>query len=156
MKNNKQALVLQAGEGRPLGVMGHQATVKLDQSKANGDYYVFEVLSPAGAGIPPHVHSREDEVIQVIEGTYEVFLGGQVYQAEAGTILHFPCGIPHGFQNVGNTNGRTLWFVTPSSNFEPFFEELGALPTDAPPDLAKVGAIFGKYGMEVLPMPEAQ
>ena len=156
MKNSKQARVVGAGEGRPLNILGHKVTVKLDQSQANGDYYVFEVWSPAGAGIPPHVHSREDEVIQVVEGTYEVFLGGQMIQAEAGAILHFPCGIPHGFQNVGSTPGRTMWVVTPGANFEPFFEELGALPADAPPDLAKVAAIFGSYGMEILPMPEAQ
>ena len=59
-----------------------------------------------------------------------------------------------GFQNVGATPGKTLWTVTPGANFEPFFDELGALPP-GPPDLAKVAAIFGRYNIDLLP-PEAE
>jgi hypothetical protein len=55
---------------------------------------------------------------------------------------------------VGSTPGTTLWSVVPGANFEPFFDELGALPP-GPPDLAKVAAIFGKYDIQLLPPPEA-
>jgi hypothetical protein len=43
--------------------------------------------------------------------------------------------IPHGFRNIGAIVGKTLWTVTPGDSFEPFFEELGALPADAPPNM---------------------
>ena len=45
--------------------------------------------------------------------------------------------------------------VTPGANFEPFFDELGALPP-GPPDLAYVAALFGRYGMEILPPPATE
>jgi quercetin dioxygenase-like cupin family protein len=154
LTETKAATVVQSGQGRPLNILGHAVTIKLAQQETDGNYYVFEVVTPPGHGIPPHVHSREDEIIQVIEGEYEILLGEQTYQAKPGATLHFPRHIPHGFRNVGSTPGTTFWTVIPGANFEQFFEELGALPA-GPPDMAKVVAIFGKYGMEVLPPPGA-
>ncbi|MBI1878422.1 MAG: cupin domain-containing protein [Chloroflexi bacterium] len=155
LTKTKEATVIQSSEGRKLNVLGHAITIKLAQRETEGDYYIFEVVTPPGHGIPPHVHSKEDEIIQVLEGEYEVLLGEKTYQARAGATLHFPRTIPHAFRNVGATLGTTLWTVIPGANFEQFFEELGALPAGGPPDMAKVVAIFAKYGMEVLPPPGA-
>lgn len=149
--SEKKALVVNHGNGRKLNVLGHDITVKLSKEETNGAYYVFEVMTPPGHGIPPHVHQNEDEVIEVVKGEYGIRLGDGMYRATAGDILHFPRYIPHGFQNVGDTPGITLWTVIPGSGFEQFFEELGALPA-GPPDMGQVVAIFAKYGMEVLPM----
>jgi mannose-6-phosphate isomerase-like protein (cupin superfamily) len=152
---NKPARIVMPTEGKVMNVLGHTAIVKLGRDETNGDYYVFEVVSPPGLGIPPHVHQHEDEVIYVAEGEYAVVLGTEIFTAKAGATLHFPRGTPHGFQNVGATPGKTIWHVTPGANFEPFFDELGALPA-GPPDLAYVAALFGRYGMEILPPPEAE
>lgn len=154
MVNVQQAKVLQPGAGKPMNVMGHAVTLKLSKDETAGATYVFEVSSPPGAGIPPHVHKNEDEIIYVAEGTYGVFLGGENFQAEAGSWLHFPRGVPHGFQNIGTAPGRTLWTVTPGENFEPFFTELSELPADQPPDLEKVAEIFDRYEIALLPPPE--
>jgi quercetin dioxygenase-like cupin family protein len=151
----KPARVVTPTEGKLMNILGHTAMVKLGRAETNGDYYVFEVVSPPGFGIPPHIHQHEDEVIYVVEGEYAIVLGGEVFTATTGAILHFPRGTPHGFQNVGATPGKTLWHVTPGANFEPFFDELGALPA-GPPDLAYVAALFGRYGMEILPPPETE
>jgi quercetin dioxygenase-like cupin family protein len=149
----KPAMVVTAAEGRTMNVLGHTATIKLGRDETNGDYYIFELISPPGQGVPPHVHQHEDEVIYVVEGEFAVWLAGEVINATAGATIHFPRYTPHGFQNVGATTGKTLWAVTPGTNFEPFFEELGALPP-GPPDLAKVAAIFGNYNIDLLPPPE--
>lgn len=115
----------------------------------------MKCFPPVGAGIPPHVHEYEDEIIYVLEGSYGIFLDGEQYQTGTGACLHFPRGVPHGFQNIGDAPGRTLWTVMPGASFEQFFTELGALPADQPPDLEKVAAIFGRYGMQILPPPGA-
>jgi len=151
----KPARVITPVEGKVMNILGHTAVVKLGCDETNGDYYVFEVVSPPGFGIPPHVHQHEDEVIYVVEGEYAIVLGAEIFTATTGATLHFPRGTPHGFQNVGATPGKTLWQVTPGANFEPFFDELGALPP-GPPDLAYVAALFGRYGMEILPPPETE
>lgn len=148
----KKAGVVRKGEGKGMNVLGHDVTVKLGYKAAGGDYYVFELASPAGAGVPPHIHEDEDEVIYVIEGTYQVFLGGQEITAGAGDLLHFPRGVPHGIANSGEVTGRTLWLVVPGEHFEAFFDEMGALPP-GPPDVAQLSELFGRYNIELLPPP---
>lgn len=146
------AFVILPGAGQHMNELGHTAIEKVRSADTGGAYYAFEVISPAGMGIPPHVHSREDEVIYVIEGDYEVFLGGKVFRAGPGSVLNFARGTAHGFQNVGRTAGRTVWVVTPGASFEKFFHELAQVPP-GPPDLQMIGALFGKYGMDLLPPP---
>ena len=146
---NQIATVIGAGQGKPLNILGHTATVKISRKETEGNYYVFEVVTPAGHGIPPHVHEREDEFIYVLEGEFEVMLGGELFTAKKGAQIFFPRRIPHAFTNVGQTAGTTLWTVIPGGNFEDFFEELNALPA-GPPDMGEVVRIFGKYGMQVL------
>jgi quercetin dioxygenase-like cupin family protein len=150
LTKTKEPTVIQAGQGRKMNVLGHEITLKLSSQETDGEYYVFQVTTPPGHGIPPHVHQNEDEVIEVVEGEYEVQLGDQIQRVTAGGIFHFPRYIPHSFHNVGAQPGRTLWTVIPGLNFEQFFEEISALPANEPPDMGKVVAIFGKYGMEVL------
>lgn len=136
-------------DGAPLNVLGHMVTVKLDRAQTDGHYYVFEVLTPPGHGIPPHVHEREDEMIRVLEGEFAVRLGERSFQAPAGADIFFPRGVVHAFQNVGSGPGRTLWTVVPGGNFQQFFEQLDALPP-GPPDPAKVAAIFAEFGMTIV------
>jgi len=149
----KEATVIQSGQGRKMNVLGHAVTVKLTEQETAGNYYVFEVVTPPGHGIPPHIHKNEDEVIQVIEGEYEIQLGEQTYRATPGAVIHFPRHIAHSFRNVATASGTTLWTVIPGANFEKFFAELGALPAGGPPDMVKVAAIFSKYEIELLPLP---
>jgi quercetin dioxygenase-like cupin family protein len=148
----KPAFVLGPNEGKRLNILGHTATVKVSSQDAAGHYYTFDVVSPPGLGIPPHVHQHEDEVITVLEGDFEIWIDGKTHQASAGSLFHFPRLIPHGFTNIGNSMGRTLWTVIPGGNFEAFFEELNMLPP-GPPDMAQVAAIFGKYHIDILPPP---
>ena len=143
------ATVVAAEEGKKLNILGHSVTVKLSKHETEGHHYVFEVITPPGLGIPPHVHDREDEMIYVIEGEYGIMLGDRQFVAKTGAQIYFPKHIPHAFQNIGSKAGRTLWTVVPGGNFEEFFEKLDALPVGEP-DLRVVAGIFVEYGMEVL------
>ncbi len=138
-----------AGQGKHINVLGHSVTVKLSKQETGGNYYVFEVVTPPGLGIPPHVHDREDELIYVAEGEFGIMLGDKQFKANAGDEIFFPRNIPHAFQNTGSKAGRTIWTVVPGGNFEEFFEKLGALPAGEP-DMQLVVEIFAAYGMKIL------
>lgn len=144
------ASIINFRDGKKMNVVGHEATIKLSSSQANGNY-VFEVVSPAGMGIPPHKHEREDELIYVLSGEFEVFLNGKISKATAGDWLNFTRGTAHGFTNVGTLPGKTLWVVSPGKNFEEFFDKLGSLPAGAP-DMDKLAKLFAEYGLPLLPM----
>ncbi|MBW7882513.1 MAG: cupin domain-containing protein [Caldilineaceae bacterium] len=152
--NSKQATIVEAGKGRKLNVLGHTVNVVLGSRESQGDSFVFEAISPAGLVVPPHIHENEDEYGYIAEGVYEIYLDGRTYEATAGAFLYFPRHSAHGFRNIGSTTGKMIWISTPGASVERFFDELGALPADAPPDLQKVAGIFTKYNMQVLPPPE--
>jgi quercetin dioxygenase-like cupin family protein len=148
--NTLRSYVALPGEGNIMNALGLSAIEKVRSADTGGTCYAFEVISPAGFGIPPHVHTHEDEVLYVIEGEFEIFVGGE--RLRQGSVLNFPRGIAHGFQGVGTPVSRALHLVTPGTSFERFLHELVSLPP-GPPDMAQVAALFGKYGMEILPPP---
>lgn len=143
-------IVIPAKGGRHVVVLGNQIEVKLDTSATAGLAFVFEAVTPPGVGVPPHIHQHEDEIIRIIEGEFEIFLDGRRYQATDGAVINFPRSVVHAFRNSGTRPARALFVVTPGENFEKFFGELGALPSDAPPDMAKIAAIFERYGLPIV------
>ncbi len=146
---NQKAAVVANGTGKKFNVLGHSVTVVLSKETTDGNYYVFEITTAPGLGIPPHVHDREDELIYVVEGEFSIMLGDKQFTARGGDEIFFPRHIPHAFQNTGSKAGKTLWTVVPGGNFEAFFNQLGALP-EGEPDLQKVAEIFAAYGMKIL------
>jgi quercetin dioxygenase-like cupin family protein len=152
---SKQAMVVAAGNGRTLNVLGHAVYVMLGVAENQGDSFVFTTISPPGLFVPPHVHENEDEYGYLIEGVFEVYLEGQTYEAKAGSVLYCPRRTSHGFRNIGSTPAKMMWVSTPGASVERFFDELGALPADAPPDMEKIVGIFAKYSLQVLPPPSS-
>jgi quercetin dioxygenase-like cupin family protein len=142
--------VLPANEarGQVFRVFGQTVTERITAEDAGGAYYVFEELSPPGTGVPPHRHSREDEIVQVLDGTFEITLDGQVSVVTAGATLHFARGTRHGFRNVGETDGRTLWFVTPGTATQSFLRTLSTFP-EGPPDMERLAALHAAHGIEM-------
>jgi quercetin dioxygenase-like cupin family protein len=141
--------VLNAGEarGQVFRVFGQTVTERITAEDSGGAYYVFEELSPPGTGVPPHRHSREDEIVQVLSGTFEVILDGVVSVANPGATLHFARGTWHGFRNIGATDGRTLWLVAPGAATQAFLRELSTFP-EGPPDLDRLAALHAAHGIE--------
>jgi quercetin dioxygenase-like cupin family protein len=140
--------MISSKEGTKFTILGHEVTVKLHSGDGN-NYFVFELITPPGAGIPPHVHQNEDEVLYILGGEFEVMVGEEVFKAAAGDCLNFVRNIPHAYTNTGTTNAKTLWYVSPGKSFEEFFGELSQYPP-GPPDMEKFNALCGKYGMKFL------
>ena len=102
-------------------MLGHQVTPKLTCRETDGEYFVFEAVTPPGVGVPLHVHRHEDEFFRVLDGEFEFQLDQQIQRVTPGAMVTFPKNIPHAFRNVGTKPGRTLWTVMPGANFEKFF-----------------------------------
>lgn len=150
---NHKPAVFQAAEGRKLTVLGQEILVKLSSSETGGAYYLFENAVAPGSVVPPHVHSREDEILEVLEGELQVSLNGKTFRAPAGTVAFLPRNVVHGFGNLGSTPAKGRFLAIPGANFEQFFNELSALPADQPPDMAEVMDIFARYGLPIIADP---
>ena len=138
------------GRKPPWSIYGDRIYLLLSGKETAGGFTVMEDHTLAGTGPPWHVHHREDELFQVLEGKYVFQVRDRRIEAKVGDLIMIPKDNPHSFQNVGPTTGRTLITVQPSG-IEFFFEELAALT--GPPDMAKVAAVFIKHGLELLGPP---
>ena len=63
---------------------------------------IFEQWCDPGCGAPTHLHAVE-EVLTVLEGQAEAWLGDERSPMTAGQSLIVPAGIKHGFRNTGTT-----------------------------------------------------
>ena len=98
--------------------------------------------------IPPHVHTKEDEIFKVLEGELEVTVGDSTTILKAGDLAFAPKNIPHSWKVVGDKPCKTILSAFPSG-IELMFEEIGALPPGKP-DFTKVTAICERYGISFL------
>jgi mannose-6-phosphate isomerase-like protein (cupin superfamily) len=140
---------------RKLWVMGNLIDVKLTAEDTAGNFSVAEITQPPGASVPLHAHVEMDEYFHVIEGETEFTIAGKPVKATAGTFIHVPKGVSHGFTNKSGKPAKIADFHTPGG-FEKFFEECGVACTDEtmPPkpvamEPAALEALFKKHGMTV-------
>ncbi|BDC99836.1 cupin domain-containing protein [Persicobacter psychrovividus] len=144
----QQPKIVRKGEGLSWRVMGDQQVIKLSGDHTNGQFTLIEQTNEPGAGIPPHVHEREDEVFHLLTGQVEMTLGGATQTLKAGDLIFCPRGVPHSWKVTGQGHAKVMMSVFPAG-IELMFEELAKLP-EGPPDLDRVAEICGRYGLRFL------
>ena len=140
--------------GNKVNILGIPMVIRIHGRDTGGVVSAVESHDVTGGGPPPHIHHREDETFQVLEGEYEWTVGGKTFIAQKGTTIFAPRGIPHTYRYLGKTPGRLMCVITPSG-FEGFFEEIGALSPQQQQDIPRVAEIAKKYGLEFPPPPGA-
>lgn len=61
---------------------------------------IFEQFCDPGLGAPTHLHAVE-EVLSVVAGQADVWIGGETHALTAGQCIVVPAGRLHGFRNTG-------------------------------------------------------
>ena len=132
---------VKAREGRVVATpTGDQVIIKAGTGATNGSMTVLEFTVGPQHGPALHTHLREDELWYVLEGEFRFKAGDAMLQASTGGMAFGPRGVPHCFQNIGETPGRLLVITTPSG-LERFFEQSSELLSDPvdPEALAELG-----------------
>ena len=133
-----------------MNILGQPTTVKVSGRETDQQFYVFQSEIPPGLGVPPHTHTREQEILTVLAGPIEVFFDGQWSTAHAGDCFYLPTHIPHGYRNAGPTPAQIQFTVSPAESFETFFSQLSQFPPitpDTPPDLPRLTTLLEQHGM---------
>src|SRR5437016_10552805 len=73
----------------------------------------LSVIEP-GAGAPTHFHNTADEVIVVLDGMLEMWIGDERRLVGANHTVALPAGVRHGFVAVGPDPARILAFLPQS------------------------------------------
>ncbi len=144
------------GEGETTSLFGDTYTIKAAGGDTGDALSVIEAeLAPGSSGTPLHVNTREAENYYVLEGTLTFRLGESTVEAPAGSFVHIPKGVVHTHWNGTDAPVRLLGVPAPAG-FEGFFAEFAELMATmppGPPDMSQVGALYGKYGLQVVGPP---
>lgn len=140
--------------GKKVNVLGIPLVIRVHGRDTGGIVTVCESHDVPGGGPPPHIHKREDETFQILEGEYEWTVGEEKFTAQKGETVFAPRGIPHTYRYLGQTPGRLMCIITPAG-FEGFFERIDALSPEEQQDIPRVMEIAEEFGLEFLPPPGA-
>jgi quercetin dioxygenase-like cupin family protein len=126
---------------------------KVEGSDTGGAVLAQVGIMNPGILNPPHTHSREDELLYILEGDMTVEIGNVVHAAPRGTTVWLPRGIRHATWNSSERSARYFEVITPAV-FEGWFHELGRLLAGGGLSLEKVLGLAPKYGLQ-FDMPHA-
>ena len=128
-------------------VPGFTATVKLAASETGGISIVEHTFAP-GVLVPPHRHSREDEISCVIEGEIGFRSDGREVSLGAGGYIVKPRGELHSMWNAAVVPARMIEIVSPAG-FEGYFVELAEATAAAGgrPDPSVIAPIAERFGL---------
>jgi quercetin dioxygenase-like cupin family protein len=105
--------VLTAPKGGQTVTLGKGSTIelKVESSQSGGDYGAVLWKVRAGEEPPLHTHSREDELVFVVEGKLIARVGDNRVEVGPGAYAALPRGIPHTIEVVGDQATLLVSFV---------------------------------------------
>lgn len=98
---------------------GSRAEIAVDGSQSGGEYAVVRYTVASGDEPPLHTHSKEDELVFVLEGELTAFVGDASIDVGPGAFAALPRGIPHTIRVKGNS-AKVLLTLIPAG-IERFF-----------------------------------
>lgn len=94
---------------------------------------IFDQFCDPGLGAPTHIHAVE-EILEVIDGTAEIWVGNQKSIVKANQSVLIPAGAKHGFRNLETTILHTRATLA-SAVFEASYEDRSELSRRWSPDI---------------------
>jgi quercetin dioxygenase-like cupin family protein len=138
--------------GSILNVLGITHIYKAMAPDTAGSFSLWEAMFPPGAGAPPHIHHREDEVFYVLSGELTIEFEGEAepQRLTSGGFFFGARGQRHCVRNVSDEPARVLVLGVPSSSLDQMFVELDALTVGSGvPEVRTVAAVAARHGVTV-------
>jgi quercetin dioxygenase-like cupin family protein len=111
--------LLEPGQG-----IDADASLKVSRAVSRGSLTLIESRTDGGA--PPHVHSREDEAMYVLDGQITVHVGDDTFVAGERSFVFMPRGVLHDWDV--DTEMATVLIIAAPGGLEEFLAEFHAAP----------------------------
>ena len=110
-------LVVRASERRRITYPGLGAVDEfLTRGKGGRLQVIMSTVEPGGGtGEEPYTHESDEEVLIVLEGTLDLWVGDERFRLEAGDAITYSSRVPHRNTNPGPGVARLLFCITPPS-----------------------------------------
>ena len=139
------SIVLDAGQGKNLNVLGLEFTAKTTGGDTRNAYVLNEVRVRADAPpVPVHIHKNEEEGIYVLEGNINIEVGDRTVKGTPGAFVLVSRGTPHTLSLEGTGSGKVLLIFSPPE-VQGLFEEIAGQT-----DMEKIMEAADRYGMEIV------
>ena len=116
--------VLEPGEGLKTDIRGSSYTIKAGNEDTGGAFSVVESTLLADAVPPPHIHHKEIEAFQLLDGEISFTSAGQYLPLQSGGTALLPIGAPHTYSIDGDGTAELLLIAVPGG-LEDYFLALG-------------------------------
>ena len=116
--------------------------------ETDGELLEMDVSYPGGGGMPPeHLHPRQVERFEVLEGRMRTIIGGEERTYETGESFDVPVGTPH--QMAADGPARVRWEVRPALRTAEFFERLHGDGPDSAQKADSFVEFFAEFDQEM-------
>ena len=88
---------------------------------------VLEQWHEPGCGAPTHTHYEAEELVTVLEGVAEFWIGDERATLEAGDTVVVPPFLYHGFRNIGEGKLHVLAVLSAAEPLVEYAEEAGTV-----------------------------
>lgn len=138
--------VVQPGGADAEVVPGFTATTRLTSSETGSISIVEHVFAPKTL-VPPHLHTREDEISYVVQGEIWFRSDGREVSLGAGGYIVKPRGELHSMWNAGSVAARMIEIISPAG-FERYFVDLAeAVAAAGGPQPSVIAPVAERYGL---------
>jgi hypothetical protein len=148
-----------AGDVIESPVLNERIVFRQTARDTNGALLQFDDYQVVGAPGPvEHLHTRQEERLEVVSGKMVVRVGGKERHLAAGEAVIIPPGVPHLWRNDGAGELHVLTDFRPALQLERFFELIFGLARDGKTDATgtpaflQIAAMSPAYGI-FLPTP---
>jgi quercetin dioxygenase-like cupin family protein len=100
--------IIGPGQGKSINAFGIPMNIMLRAEDPGGSFAALVAEFEPGQGPPPHFHHDHEEYFYVLEGEFELSVGGQTATAGPGAMVFVPGETVHAFKYVGSTRGKIL------------------------------------------------
>ena len=115
---------------------GSRAEIAVGGAQSGGEYAAVRYTVTPGDEPPLHTHTREDEMVYVVDGAITAIIGDAEVDVGPGAFAALPRGVPHTIRV--RSNSATLMLTLVPAGLERFF--VPASDSDSDP---------AKFGLEI-------
>jgi quercetin dioxygenase-like cupin family protein len=117
------SLAFMAGTHQTIEWLGNSTIeLLLDSDATEGQVFMSRSSLLAGDASPVHMHTKEDEIFLVLDGSAIFWFGDERYDLETGGVVYLPRNVPHAYRMTADTELLTI--CTPAG-VEKFFRAAG-------------------------------
>lgn len=128
---------------------GEKFAVRASMQDMGGLCTIIEMTVDPRNAVPLHTHANEEEHFIVLEGTFQMVIGGESRVLSAGESVTVTKGTPHTWANLSDALVRVLIIFTPG-NMEETFRLIGSSDGS---NLAEIAEMAKNGGSEMVGPP---